>query len=118
LKNRVTVLAILFFLAVAISLFAWGMRSLPLIHLIAINVVAGVLMVLDKMMARLGRWRVPERVLLGSSLLGGTPATILSMRLARHKTRDKTYLPYFFISLGVQALLIGAVAWWWWTSRS
>lgn len=38
----------------------------------------------DKLKAKKGAWRVPEKVLLGLSFFGGAPGGILGMLLFRH----------------------------------
>jgi uncharacterized membrane protein YsdA (DUF1294 family) len=45
--------------------------------------------------------RVPERVLLGLALLGGSPGLLVGMAVFRHKTRS----PGFLISLAAISLL-------------
>lgn len=51
-----------------------------------INLLAFVLMSYDKRMAITGGWRIPERVLLGLSALGGAAGSFVAMRMWRHKT--------------------------------
>ena len=41
---------------------------------------------IDKIKAVRGAWRIPEKVLLGFSLLGGAVGGYLAMRLFHHKT--------------------------------
>ncbi len=45
----------------------------------------------DKRKAVRGVWRIPEKVLLGISLLGGAVGGILGMTLFRHKTRHAAF---------------------------
>jgi len=49
----------------------------------------------DKNAARMGQWRIPEKVLLGLSLLGEAAGGLLGMLSFRHKTRKN----YFWIIL-------------------
>ncbi len=57
-----------------------------LVYLFLINALAFWLMHADKKKAIQHRWRIPERVLLGTALLGGSLGALLGMRLFRHKT--------------------------------
>ena len=41
----------------------------------------------DKLKAKKGAWRVPEKVLLSLSFFGGAPGGILGMLLFRHKSK-------------------------------
>ena len=63
------------------------MNDLILLWLAVINVFGFVLMGLDKWKAKRGAWRIPEKTLFLSALLGGTVGTIAGMRCFRHKTR-------------------------------
>lgn len=72
------------------------------------SVVAFTLCVVDKGRARRGGRRVPERVLLGAALLGGSPGLILGMLAARHKTRK----PSFLAGLAAVMALQAGIAWW------
>lgn len=64
------------------------------------NHAALALFCLDKARAVRGAWRIPEKVLLGCSAVGGAAGGLLGMRVAHHKTRK----PLFY--LGVPAMLI------------
>ena len=60
----------------------------------------------DKLMAKKGRWRVPERTLLMIAALGGSLGSILGMEVFRHKTKHKKFswgLPAIFL---IQCILI------------
>ena len=75
----------------------------PLIVLIifaVVSVVTLVLYALDKIKAQNGLWRIPEKVLLGFSLLGGAVGGLLGMNLFRHKTKH-----WYFWVLNVIGLL-------------
>jgi len=75
-------------------------------YLILINAAALILMRLDKLKAKKRQWRIPEAVLLGSALLGGSLGGTLGMLLFRHKTRH----PLFSIGLPVLLLLQFGIA--------
>lgn len=59
--------------------------------LIAANLIAFVLMILDKKFAESGARRISESTLLGWALLGGAPGTFIASRLIRHKTRKQPF---------------------------
>lgn len=75
-----------------------------LLYLLLINAAAFVLMLADKVKARQNRWRIPERTLIGSALLGGSIGALLGMYTFRHKTRHLKF------TLGVPAILIAQIA--------
>lgn len=54
-------------------------------------------MLIDKQKARKKRWRIPEAVLIGSALLGGSIGCYMAMHIARHKTRK----PLFYIGVPI-----------------
>ena len=56
-------------------------------YLAIINIVVLVVYGGDKIFAKLDRWRVPEKVLLLLTVLGGSIGALLAMQLFRHKTR-------------------------------
>ena len=63
-----------------------------LIYLCIINLVAFSLMGIDKRRARRHAWRIPERTLFLSALLGGGAGAILGMQLFRHKTKPTAFV--------------------------
>ena len=75
-----------------------------LLYLLLINAAAFLLMLVDKHKARKKRWRIPERTLIGSALLGGSVGALLGMYTFRHKTRHLKF------TLGVPAILIAQIA--------
>lgn len=81
------------------TLTAWDSDAL-LAYLATINAITFALFCLDKARAVRGAWRIPEKVLLSCSAVGGAAGGLLGMRVAHHKTRK----PPFY--LGVPAMLI------------
>jgi len=58
----------------------------------------------DKLRARRGAWRVPERTLLGLAALGGGAGAFCGVYLIRHKVRKARF------AVGVPALLVAQIA--------
>lgn len=75
-----------------------------LLYLLLINATAFLLMLMDKQRARRNRWRIPERTLIGSAILGGSVGALLGMYTLRHKTRHLKF------TLGIPAILIAQIA--------
>lgn len=65
-----------------------------------INIVAFILMGIDKKKARTGAWRIPEKTLFLSAILGGSIGSICGMQLFRHKTKHKSFV------IGMPAILV------------
>ncbi|MBE6783899.1 MAG: DUF1294 domain-containing protein [Ruminococcaceae bacterium] len=71
-----------------------------IIYLILINIITFIVFGADKLKAVKNKWRVPESVLLGLSLAGGSVGGIFGMYIFRHKTRKiafKLLIPLFCI---------------------
>lgn len=62
-----------------------------LIYFIFINFTAFLLMGMDKSKARRGKWRIPEKTLFLSAILGGSIGAILGMQIFRHKTKHASF---------------------------
>ena len=75
-----------------------------LCYLSLANLAALLLMGLDKSRARRHRWRIPERTLFLSAVLGGSIGATAGMWLFRHKTR------HWYFVLGMPAILVLQVA--------
>ena len=73
---------------------------MPLFYLLAVNVLAFALMGLDKLKARKGTRRIPEKVLFLFVILGGSVGGIIGMLLFRHKTR------HWYFAVGFPAILV------------
>ena len=74
-------------------------------YLIAVNVLAFFLMGTDKCRAKHHRWRIPEKTLFLSAILGGTAGAILGMYTFRHKTKHWYFVVgmplILFIQVGI-----------------
>lgn len=74
-----------------------------LVYLTIINAASLLLMLIDKIKAKQHLWRIPEKVLLGVSFIGGSLGGLIGMYLFRHKTK---HIRFF---IGIPLMLIGHV---------
>ena len=79
---------------------ATALRHLLALYLPAVNVTAFALMGIDKRRARRGAWRISEKMLFLSALLGGSLGGTLGMRVFHHKTK------HWYFRFGFPLLLI------------
>ena len=71
-----------------------------IIYLAIVNLIAAIVVAVDKHRAQHHQWRIPEKTLFLLAIFGGTPGTYLTMRAIRHKTKHKRFmigLPAIFI---------------------
>lgn len=80
------------------------MFKVAIYYLAAINVIAFILYGLDKLWAKKGRWRVPERSLILIAAAGGSIGAIAAMKVWHHKTKHNKF------RLGLPAILIAQIA--------
>ncbi len=71
-------------------------------YIIIINIVAFCLFGIDKSAAKAGRERIPNKVLLGLAVAGGSAGALLGMIVFRHKTRKWYYAKVVPLLLLVQ----------------
>lgn len=64
---------------------------IALLYLAVINVVTFLLYGIDKFKAQHVRWRIPESVLIGFAVIGGSIGAWLGMMIWRHKTQHKKF---------------------------
>ena len=76
------------------------MNIVFLFYLVAVNIVAFALMGIDKKRAINHAWRIPEKTLFLSAILGGSIGAIAGMQVFRHKTKHWYFVIGFpFIAL-------------------
>lgn len=85
----------------------YTLALLALLYLIA-SVISYYLYAKDKKAAQNGNWRVPEKTLQLSALLGGWPGSIIGQQKLRHKTQKVSFRVVFFLMLGLN---VGSLAW-------
>jgi len=93
---------------IAATGWLWLAISLDVVlaWLVAITLVTLLIYGLDKSIAGSGRTRVPERVLLGMALAGGTLGALAGMLAFRHKTIKESFRVKFGLVMLAQAALV------------
>lgn len=75
-----------------------------------ISVVAVITTVYDKMAAKSGAWRIPEKTLLLLGLLGGAAAMFIAMLIIHHKTRHAKFMVGLPLEIVLHIAIIIAAA--------
>ena len=68
-------------------------------YLLIVNIIAFAMMGIDKGRAKRGAWRISEKALFISALIGGSIGAICGMQFFRHKTKHLKF------TLGLPAIL-------------
>ena len=76
------------------------MIKISLTYLFIINLLGFFIMLIDKQRAIHKEWRIPEKTLIGISILGGAIGMLLGMSNFRHKTKHKKF------TIGVPIILL------------
>ncbi len=76
------------------------------IYLLAINLIGILIMYVDKRKAIKQSWRIPEKSLLITALLGGSIGTMIGMYWFRHKTKKLKFTIGFPMILISEIVLI------------
>lgn len=74
--------------------------DIVLIYLSLMNLIGFALMGIDKYKAKKHLWRIPEKTLFLSSILGGSVGTLAGMYVFHHKTK------HWYFVVGMPAILI------------
>ena len=75
-------------------------------YLFAVNAVGAITVLVDKLSARLGWWRVSEWALCVVALGGGWPAMLCCMKAMTHKTRKSSFQVKFYVACLCNVLLV------------
>lgn len=79
------------------------------IYFILVNLLAIVLFGYDKHCARRHKWRIPEKTLITSAVIGGSVGAYVGMITFRHKTNHKLFqicIPTLLIAQIITLLII------------
>ena len=86
-------------------------KTILLIWVLAWTIIAFVLMGVDKWKAQHESWRIPEKTLFLSAILGGSLGSLAGMYLFRHKTQHRTFTIGMPLILIVQIALVLFLYW-------
>ena len=81
-------------------------QTVLLIWVLAWTLIAFALMGIDKWKAKHDSWRIPEKTLFLSAILGGTVGALAGMYLFRHKTKHLSFTVGMPLILAVQIVLV------------
>ncbi len=73
------------------------------LYLIVINLIAFLMMYIDKRKAEQGKWRIEESTLFTLAIMGGSVGAILGMYKFRHKTKKLRF------TIGFPTILIAQI---------
>ena len=85
------------------------MKPWLILYLFAVNIAAFALFGADKRKARRGDWRISEKALFLSAVLGGSLGALIGMRLFHHKTKHWYFvigIPTIFVLQVIGCVLI------------
>jgi uncharacterized membrane protein YsdA (DUF1294 family) len=69
-------------------------------YIVIVNIYGFAIMGIDKKRAIRGAWRIPERSLFLTAIIGGSIGTIIGMHHFRHKTK------HWYFKYGMPAILL------------
>ena len=82
------------------------MKTILLIWVLAWTLIDFALMGIDKWKAKHDSWRIPEKTLFLSAILGGSVGALAGMYLFRHKTKHLSFTVGMPLILAVQIVLV------------
>lgn len=104
IRSQHLLAAIVIGVFVLVYLVASALWSVPIwaaVGYFVLSVVCCILYGHDKMAARAGKRRVPERTLLLVGLVGGWPGGLVGQQMFRHKTVKRSFRVQFWITVVV-----------------
>ena len=81
-------------------------RTILLIWVLAWTLIDFALMGIDKWKAKHDSWRIPEKTLFLSAILGGSVGALAGMYLFHHKTKHLSFTVGMPLILAVQIVLV------------
>lgn len=78
-----------------------------ILYILIINIITFILFFLDKFYAKKDMWRISEKTLIVSSLIGGSIGALFGMKAFRHKVRKTRFTIGIPLILTIQIALIG-----------
>ncbi|MDO4298693.1 MAG: DUF1294 domain-containing protein [Lachnospiraceae bacterium] len=88
------------------------MKTILIIYVIMSNVIGFLMMGIDKLKAKRRRYRIPERTLFTTAILGGSIGILIGMYVFRHKTRHLSFVLGIPVILVLQLLFINFLFSW------
>lgn len=74
------------------------------VYIFVINIIAFIMMGIDKLKAKIGAWRISKRTLFAMAFMGGSVGILGGMHVFRHKTRHAKFkwgIPLIIIIQGI-----------------
>lgn len=85
------------------------LKENAVIILIIWNVIVMLVYGLDKIKAKKGAWRIPEKTLILLAFLMGAPGALFGMKIFRHKTKHRLFTIGVPVCLVLNVLMVYAV---------
>lgn len=79
------------------------LEKIGILYGVVINVVGFFLMWIDKQKARKHKWRIPEKTLFLTAIIGGSLGTWAGMYTFRHKTK------HWYFVIGMPLIFLGQI---------
>lgn len=77
-----------------------------IVFLLFINIISFFLCIFDKFLAKRRKFRISEKILLGSSIVGGVFGFLLASKLVRHKTKNKKFKFILYPTLFIWIIIL------------
>jgi len=107
-NTAVMLFAVLFLVAVAVSVLTGNLSNYLLAGYVALSLVTFFAYGLDKSAAQRGAWRTSEGTLLFLGLAGGWPGALIAQETLRHKSKKASFRTVFWVTVILNCI---ALAW-------
>ncbi|WP_394713417.1 DUF1294 domain-containing protein [Desulfogranum marinum] len=94
-----TSLSCLFLICIGVLVFLKKLDPIILVLYLLLSLITFLLYRQDKIKAKNDEWRTPENKLHFFSLIGGWPGALIAQRRLRHKSRKRSFLAVFYITV-------------------